>query len=247
MKDIYKRQKQKIKIGIGCAENEKVIKESIARVKKIADVFVFENPRELISALKKNEVNAVIRGTLPANETLRELKNVFNLKYILRIAFMKINNKEIFIAPVGIDEGNNLKQKKEIIFYGNNLMKKFGIMPKIAILSKGRKDDFGRGKEIDSSLKEGEKIVNYYNKKFYIKNYGIEIEKAIRECNFLILPNGIIGNYVFRSLYYLGNAKSYGAVIVNFDKVFIDTSRGKRSYTEAIRLAGALINAGKEI
>lgn len=245
LKEIYERARiKKSKVGIGCFRNEEIIKESITKAKKekFANLFVFENAEKLISALKNNEVDAVVRGTLSASEVLNHLKIAFNLNYILRIAIMEINNKEIFLSPVGIDEGNNLKQKKEIVFYGVNLMKKFGITPNIAILSKGRKDDFGRSKEIDSSLKEGEKIANYFNKSFLIKNYGIEIENAIKNCNFLILPNGVIGNYIFRTLYYLGEAKSYGAVVVNFDKVFIDTSRGKKSYVESIALASALVN-----
>ena len=61
---------------------------------------------ELIFALKSGEIDSVVRGTLPAKETLDELKRAFKIVSTYRSALICIDEKYcFFLAPVGIDEG----------------------------------------------------------------------------------------------------------------------------------------------
>jgi predicted methyltransferase MtxX (methanogen marker protein 4) len=43
----------------------------------------------------------------------------------------------------------------------------------------------------------------------------------------------------------LGDGKAKGAVVLNIDKVFIDTSRAKTSYLDSIALASAMVGTRK--
>ena len=72
------------------------------------------------------------------------------------------------------------------------------------------------------------------------QHYGILLEDAFKKSNIVIPPDGIMGNLIFRTLHFLGGAKSVGAPVVNIDKVFVDTSRAKKDYSTSIALASAL-------
>jgi len=71
------------------------------------------------------------------------------------------------------------------------------------------------------------------------KNYSILIEDAIGGANFIVAPDGISGNLIFRTLVFLGGGHGYGAPVL-MDKVFVDTSRVKDDFAGAIMLASAL-------
>ena len=102
-------------------------------------------------------------------------------------------------------------------------------------------EDFGRSGLIDESLQAGKKL--FYMAKdegFNVSHNGILIEEAYKDSNVIIAPNGIVGNLLFRTLNFLGNARSFGAPVLNLDDVFIDTSRSKDDYTDSIMMASAL-------
>ncbi len=235
------------KIGIGVEdskESQKIIKKSIdnAASRGFADATIFNTSSELVSALKSGEISGAVRGTLSAKETLGELKRVFKLVSLYRSALICINDKyNFFLAPVGIDEGIFIDERLEFIKLINFLLQKLDITSKTAIISGGRLEDYGRSGLVDESLSTGEKLFNLAKEAgFNAKHYGILIEEAYSDSNIIIAPNGIVGNLLFRTLYYLGNTRSFGAPVLNLDKTFIDTSRGKSDYSDSIMLASAL-------
>nr|HML26066.1 methyltransferase [Methanomethylovorans sp.] len=67
----------------------------------------------------------------------------------------------------------------------------------------------------------------------------------IKEANFLIAPDGISGNLIFRTLVFLGCGDGMGAPILMDKYVFVDTSRVGGHYAKAIMVAGALANMNK--
>jgi len=73
----------------------------------------------------------------------------------------------------------------------------------------------------------------------------ILIEDAAKDCNLIIAPDGISGNLIFRTLHFLGDGKAMGAVVLNIDKVFVDTSRAKTSYLDPIALASAMVGSNE--
>ncbi len=235
-----------IKIGIGLKDNVMAVQASVdeATSYQLAEVIVYKDPMVMLKDLKAGKINGAVRGSLPASETLQNLRSIFSLEYLLRLACIKVpsNSDYVFMAPVGIDEGGSIDQKLEFIIKGNEFIKKIGIDPKIGLVSGGRSEDIDRSVRIKESLEVAEKICELArSQNIMVNNYGILIEDAVKSCNFIILPDGISGNLIFRALYYLGGAESIGAPVINIDRVFIDTSRSKRSYGEAIALASSLV------
>ena len=105
----------------------------------------------------------------------------------------------------------------------------------------------GRNKRVDETLKTAELLTNYFEKesevKYKITNDQILIENAVKTSNFLLAPDGISGNYIYRTLVYLGAGNAYGAlyssVYFKHNKVLIDTSR----VAKESEIFGSLIQA----
>lgn len=235
------------KVGIGVGEHSKaaqIVEKSMKSATSLeyAETVSFNSGPEMIFALKTGEISSAVRGTLPAKETLDILKKEFKIVSLYRSALICIDNKYcFFIAPVGIDEGIFIDERLQFIKLINALQQKLGFTSKISIISGGRLEDFGRSGLVDESLQAGQKLFSSAKEEgFNVKHNGILIEEAYKDSNIIIAPNGIVGNLLFRTLNFLGNARSFGAPILNLDEIFIDTSRSKQDYTDSIMLASAL-------
>jgi len=66
------------------------------------------------------------------------------------------------------------------------------------------------------------------------------IEDAIRDANVIVAPDGITEKLIFRTLTFLGGGGGFGAPVLA-DLVFVDTSRVKVKFSDAIMLASALL------
>lgn len=204
---------------------------------------------------------AGIRGSLSSSAFLKFLMNlllfirtdIYESMKISRIALMEtFNQHQFFFAPVGIDEAANFERKKSLILQSGELIEKLTIQPNMVVLSGGRNSDLGRDKDVDKTIKEAELLVDFFKKegpKNYYVSYGqILIEKAIEnKANFILAPDGISGNLIYRTLVHLGQGKAYGAIYANiflkFKLVIVDCSRdGEESeiYGSLIQAAGFL-------
>ncbi|WP_414468617.1 methanogenesis marker protein Mmp4/MtxX [Methanobacterium sp. ACI-7] len=213
-----------MKIAAGIGENKNLIDAS-----KMVDfeVILTESEEELISMLLNKKVDAAIRGSLNASNILNVLRDKYG-NNIYRASFLELGENRFLFAPVGIDEGDNLEDKLKIVELGAQFLLKLGIEPKIGILSGGRANDMGRSLKIDNSIEEGINLTEIIKNKYSVKHYFILIEDAIKDnANFIIAPDGITGNLIFRTLVFLGSAKSYGAVTLGINQIFIDTSRSQ--------------------
>ena len=193
---------------------------------------------EIFTCLQDKKIDSVIRGSLSSSKFISEIKNKFNIEKLNRLALLETTKGfQFFFAPVGIDECNNMEQKKIFITYAIKFLTSIGIIPKISVLSGGRIGDRGRDKIIDSTLEDGQNLINFFIQNYPsidIKHDEILIENAIeRKANLIIAPNGISGNLIYRTLVHLGGGKAYGAIYLNLEKLIIDTSRvGKISEIE---------------
>ncbi len=213
-----------MKIAAGLGENKNIIEAA-----KVVDfeVILVNSGDELIDLLLNKEVDAAIRGSLSASDIMAILKEKYGHK-IYRASFLESSGFKFLFAPVGIDEGDNLDDKKAILELGAEFLQKIGIKPKIGILSGGRAQDLGRSEKIDSSIGEGTKLTDIIKDKYLVKHYFILIEDAIKDkANFILAPDGISGNLIFRTLIFLGSGKSHGAVTLGIDEIFLDTSRSQ--------------------
>lgn len=236
-----------VQIGIGLGDNRETIEASVknAHNNNFAKVIAYNTSDEMLTALSQGQINGAVRGTLPANEVMTSLKSVFKIDKLMRLACIKIpmTDKYIFVAPVGIDEGVDIDQKLEFITLGSEFIKKLDIEPSIGILTSGRPEDKARSSRIADDLNSADKLVELaQGQNIEVTNYGILIEDAVQQSNFIVMPDGVSGNLVFRTLYFLGGAVAIGAPILNLSKTFIDTSRSKKSYVESIAFASALVD-----
>ena len=230
------------RIAIGVGENENIIQACHIFKEKHphTDLKLIYKDEDLIKAVLNNSIDGVVRGSLPASNIMKELKEYYpNLS---RATYINGDEYEFLLTPVGIDEGVSVEERFEMAMNCCEFLKKLGKTPKIAVLAEGREDDFGRGDEVSNSIKESKKLTELIeeNSSEEVRNYFILIEKAINDkCNVLIAPNGRVGNIIFRSLVLLNSWPSYGAVTFGMDRTYIDTSRDQSidGYVRSLILA----------
>lgn len=213
-----------MKIAAGLGENKNIVK---AAQKVDFEVILTESEDDLIDMLFNKEVDAAIRGSLGASNIMGLLRENYANK-IYRASYLEKDHNRFLFAPVGIDEGDDLEDKIKIIGLGSEFLLKLGIEPEIGILSGGRPQDIGRSPKIDNSIDEGIELTRIIKDKYFVKHYFILIEDAIKDkVNFILAPDGISGNLIFRTLVFLGSTVSYGAVTLGIDHIFLDTSRSQ--------------------
>ena len=194
--------------------------------------------QEMIDDLMDGKIDAAVRGTLPANATLKALKVAEGVDHLERIALLETaGGKKFLLTPVGVDEGWTVPEKLELIKKGKVIAKKFGLPEKTGILSGGRLGDIGRHKQVDASMAEAELVAKLSGS----VHCEILIEDAIETCGLIIAPDGISGNLIFRTLTFLGNGYGHGAPVVNISRIFVDSSRASPNYSNALLLAASLL------
>jgi len=226
-------------VAAGVGKNKKIL-DAIAEVD--FDVVVAESEDELIELLMGGKVDAAIRGSLSASLIMSKLKMIYPELY--RASYIEFNDNKFLLAPVGIDEGENLSQKLQLAVLGSQFLESEGVEPYIAVLSSGRPHDKGRNRKVDESMDAGENLTSMIKQRSIdVKHYYALLEDAFRDkANFIIAPDGIVGNTIFRTLVLVAGAKSYGAVTLGMKEIYIDTSRAQdiEGYKRALILANRL-------
>ncbi|MEI7856977.1 MAG: methanogenesis marker protein Mmp4/MtxX [Methanomicrobiales archaeon] len=197
------------------------------------------NPEQaLVDDLMAGRIDAAVRGTLPANATLKALKKAAGVDHLERIALLEtVHAKKFLFAPVGVDEGWTVADKLELIKKGRIIARKFGLPEKVGVLSGGRLGDIGRHPNVDASIADAELVAQLGD----ATHCEILIEDAVETCGLIIAPDGISGNLVFRTLVFLGGGFGHGAPVVNISRIFVDSSRASPNYANALLLAASLL------
>jgi putative methanogen marker protein 4 len=237
------------RVGIGFVGGNQGVRRITSATKRIGlgKPIIFNDSRHLVEALSSGDIDAAVRGNLDANSTISAIKTIFSLKRILRAAFMQPKQGTIILlGPVGVDEGWTVEEKIEFINLGSKFLMNFNMEPKIGVLSGGRKGDRGRHPIVDRTLDDADFVVRHFaGSGLDVKDCEILIENAIVDRNLILAPDGISGNLIFRALHFLGGWRALGAPVLNLEKVFIDTSRAKKSYIDSIALASAIAGMKK--
>jgi putative methanogen marker protein 4 len=199
-----------------------------------------------VSSLRDGEIDAAVRGTLSSSAVLTELKRAFSLPEVLRVAVLEDHGGRPFLlAPVGIDEGMDMQSRLTLARATVKYFEPTGWSIRTGVLSKGRTEDASRGEAIRRSLDEGEQIAAAIRADGgAASHYSILIEDAVKECDLVLAPDGVSGNLMFRTLHFVGGGRAYGAPVVNMDRVFVDTSRGKKDFADSVMLAAGLASLG---
>jgi putative methanogen marker protein 4 len=224
-------------------------KKEIEKVGTDLEIVDTDNPEKMLgNLLVSRNVDAAVRGTARASETLAHLKEVLGMEKLHRLALLLTGDDvPFFLAPVGIDEGNDVADKIEFIRLAVEYTRRFGIEPVVGILSGGRLGDLGRNRRVDRTMVDADFVTNRVRELgINANNYTILIEDAIKEADIILAPDGISGNLIFRTLVFLGGGDGIGAPVLMDDYVFVDTSRVGGHYTKAIMLASALVDIKNE-
>ena len=234
-------------IAIGVGENENIIQACHIFKEKHpkTNLKLIYRDKDMVQAVLDDKIHGVVRGSLPASNIMKELKAVY--PNITRATYVNGDEYEFLLTPVGIDEGETVEDRLDIVKNWIDFLKRLGKTPKIAVLAEGRKDDFGRGPEVSQSITDSEKLTELIkeNTDEEVENYYILVEKAIKDgCNVIVAPNGRVGNIIFRTLVLLNSWPSYGAITFGMDKIYIDTSRDQsiEGYVRSLTLAYELDN-----
>jgi len=247
------------RIGIGIADDAQKVIDSTSGVRgnftivcycrpgiagkntvgKSVEIIEQPHPEQaLIDDLMAGRIDAAVRGTLPANSTLKALKKAEGVDHLERIALLEtVFGKKFLLTPVGVDEGWTVPEKLELIKKGRVIARKFGLPEKVGILSGGRLGDLGRHPQVDASMAEAELVARLGD----AEHCEILIEDAVETCGLIIAPDGISGNLIFRTLTFLGGGHGHGAPVVNISRIFVDTSRASPNYANALLLAASLL------
>ncbi len=234
--------KTMIKIVVGVGKNKSIIKscDIFKNENENVEITFADNDNDLVNAILDEDIDAVIRGSLPASSVMKQLKSEFS--DISRATYINGDDIEFLLTPVGIDEGETLDDKLKIAVNCGEFLKKQSKQPKIAVMASGRKGDYGRSEEISKSIDESEELTELIkdHTNYEVVNHYILIEKAIKDkCNVIIAPNGIIGNIIFRTLVLVNSWPSYGAITFGINSIYIDTSRDQNTegYLRSLKLA----------
>ncbi len=245
-----------VTVGLGAASPDEKIRATARAVGREVDLTLLSGPgtagsfgdavrvveavhpeAALVEALAAGDIDAAVRGTLPASSTLAALKAVAGVDHLERIALLETAEGHLFLlAPVGVDEGWTVADKVRFVERGRQIARSFGLAGGVAVLSGGRLGDIGRHPAVDRTMADAELVARLTG----AEHTEILIEEAARRYGVVIAPDGISGNLIFRTLTFLGAGAGHGAPVVNIDKIFVDTSRASPDYTNAVMLAKSL-------
>lgn len=195
--------------------------------------------KELPEMLDRGIIDGAVRGNVSASKTMRSISKTFGIK-VRRLSLLELPGWPLFLAPVGIDEGETISDRLDLAVSGAEYLRKMAIDPDVSILSGGRMEDLGRSAKVDRSLADAEFIAKRATDAgVSAQHRGILIENC-RGDDLIVAPDGISGNLIFRTLMLLSGVKGYGAPVI-MDEVFVDSSRARKDFVGPIMLASALV------
>lgn len=193
--------------------------------------------RSLFPVLKnKNETSETNLVTIleknAAPEVYRRIKAETGTEKIFRLSvFLTHTQQLLFIAPAGPDMNTD---SEELLFCADRglcFLKKLGFCPKIGIISGGREGDFGRNPTVDKTLLDAQALAEKLNRQgISAVHYTILIEDAVKEADFLILPDSVSGEMILKTVAGIGEGREIGNILLlkpavgeeESDRIFIE-------------------------
>ena len=78
--------------------------------------------------LADGEIEGAVRGNLPAGRTMRALSEQFGIQ-VRRLALLELSGWSFLLGPVGIDEGESMADRLELLLGGARLLQDLQISP----------------------------------------------------------------------------------------------------------------------
>jgi predicted methyltransferase MtxX (methanogen marker protein 4) len=262
----------KSKIAFGLIEPEQEILDSLEKASRYADITLVgpkaiggiknfdikiskEPNKKIIDMLLADEVDGIIRGTIDDYSTYEYYKEKTGESSLCEAVLIQaINGQQFFLAPASNREGWGRQEKLELVLGIAKFIKEWNIDPKIAIITGIRSTTYKKQKNIkegwegllNKTQEEADWLIEELKKqKFKAKNYEIESNTALKDnCNFIIPPNGMVGNQMFRMLLFSG-AKIMSATRIGLSRLYEDNSRTEKDFEFHVKWLTAMINKRK--
>ena len=171
-----------------------------------------EQPNEIYSSsqvilLDKSET---------VSETYAEIKQKNGSEKIFRLSvFLTHKDQLLFSAPAGPDMNDEIDDLMFCAKVGFSIIETFGIQPIIGIISGGRAGDIGRNEKCDQTIRDAEILEKMLAaESIPAKHYTILIEEAVKEANFLILPDSLSGEMVLKTVAGVGEGREIGNILL---------------------------------
>ena len=79
--------------------------------------------------MAEGEIDGAVRGNLPAGRTMRAVAEQFQIR-VRRLALLELSGWAFLLGPVGIDEGETMSDRLELLLGGAKFLQGMGVLPK---------------------------------------------------------------------------------------------------------------------
>lgn len=160
--------------------------------------------------------SVVFLGCRPSEPVYEDIKEKTGAEKIFRLpVFLTHKGRLLFTAPAGPDMNSNPDDLEFCVKAGLPLIQRLGINPEIGIISGGRAGDLGRNETVDQTILTAEALEKKLNAEgIPAKHYTILIEEAVKEANFLILPDSLSGEMILKTVAGVGEGVEIGNILL---------------------------------
>jgi len=170
-----------------------------------------ESPNETLSSPK-----VILLESESTGEIYSEIKQKAGADKIFRLSvFLTHKEQLIFSAPAGPDMNDGIDDLMFCAKEGFSVIEKLDIKPFVGIISGGRAGDIGRNEKCDQTIRDAEILEKKLAaENLPAKHYTILIEDAVKEANFLILPDSLSGEMVLKTVAGIGEGREIGNILL---------------------------------
>jgi predicted methyltransferase MtxX (methanogen marker protein 4) len=210
---------------------------------------------KLFALAKSGEVDAIVRGQIDYVIFHTEFRKAFPelVRDVMCVSLLRSSKSEWLMAPVVHHDDTSVEGRCYLARQAARICIQLGIVPRIAILAAD--DPKGYTEQIEKGLAIARTIIDDYDQAKMIEDvlqkekldatvYPLKIDDAIAKCNIVVPMDGIIGNFLHRSLGYVGGVQMCGCFSLTRNLVSIETSRFSDAFETAIEAACAMVSLG---
>jgi predicted methyltransferase MtxX (methanogen marker protein 4) len=227
-------------------------------------VLVDEQPEEKLASLLANgEVDGIVRGTIDDKKTLHAYQRLTGevdricpaLMEALHVSTTQehgqvkreITEKQFFLCPASNTDGWTKEKRLEEASETAAFVRAWGVRPKIAVYMAMRHQTALSGNPIvDRTRSDADWIVEELDDAgFEAHNVGIDLDEALAgDFNIHVPVNGMVGNQIFRALFFCGG-RVLTATRIGFSRPYEDNARAEKDFQPHIRWLVGFINKKK--
>jgi predicted methyltransferase MtxX (methanogen marker protein 4) len=274
LRDLARRKRRRI--GIGVLSPNDAMLEGFRQAQTFCTPVLYginhgefssvpsSSPEELlVSDLGDGHIDAAIRGQIEAFPFRTQLGRLYGHSFKPSEQLITVmefpGGRPMIMTPASNVIAGDRVERADMIDASVLFCERMALPIKIGLLALCRPDDIPdessfpspSGKEhykqIIANHHETQILVEQYQGRLAIRNYGIDFEKAYQDgVTILVEPTGPIANQVIRTLHFLNAVKFYGAPLMNAGHVVLESFKNSRELADIMLLAAAMANVEAE-